>query len=242
MHEFSIDVRKGCAHDAATGCSECKVKIFSLCSVLTGAELDEIERMNTPKRFAFGETLASQDLPMASVFTVTDGVVRLHRLLPDGRRQILGFALPGDFLGLSLSGAYTFTAEAVTDVQVCSFRREPFLAFVTSHAHFLKRLHEFASYELTLAQDQMVVLGRRTAEERVAQFLMTLRARLARLGHTSATIPLPMNRQDIADYLGLTIETVSRTLTKLAKARTIVIVPDGVRLLNADSLGSLIAA
>jgi CRP/FNR family transcriptional regulator len=97
-------------------------------------------------------------------------------------------------------------------------------------------LHEFAGHELSLAQDQMLLLGRRSAEEKIAAFLLNLQGRYGRIGVTSVTVPLPMSRQDIADYLGLTIETVSRTMTKLAREKLLVIVPDGVRLLDRPRL------
>lgn len=103
----------------------------------------------------------------------------------------------------------------------------------------MKKLHEFASHELTLAQDQIVLLGRRSAEERIAAFLISLRDRMRRVGHVSITLPLPMSRQDIADFLGLTIETVSRTFTKLSKDKRILIVPDGVRLIDTERLEKL---
>ena len=85
----------------------------------------------------------------------------------------------------------------------------------------------------------MLLLGRRSAEERVAAFLLGMRDRLLRLGHHSVTLPLPMSRQDIADYLGLTIETVSRTITKMAKNKLLLVVPDGIRLLDSARLGAL---
>jgi CRP/FNR family transcriptional regulator len=88
----------------------------------------------------------------------------------------------------------------------------------------------------------MLLLGRRTADEKVAAFLLNLQARYGRIGAMSVNVPLPMSRQDIADYLGLTIETVSRTLTKLAKEKTVLVVPDGVRLLSTDRLDQLAAA
>lgn len=193
--------------------------------------------MSHGARYAAHEVLVSQGGAAEHVFTVTEGVVRLYRLLADGRRQVLGFALPGDFLGLSLLDVYGFSADAVTDTKVCRFPRKAFVAYVDQRPHLMRRLHEFASHELSLAQDQMVLLGRRAADERVAAFLISLRDRLRRLGHTSPNLPIPMSRQDIADYLGLTIETVSRTLTKLAKAKSIVVVPDGVRLLRESELG-----
>ena len=137
---------------------------------------------------------------------------------------------------------YGVAAEAVTEVRVCRFARSAFLGYVDGRPHLLRRLHEFAGHELSLAQDQMLLLGRRTAEEKVAAFLLNLQARYARIGKTSVNVPLPMSRQDIADYLGLTIETVSRTLTRLAREKALLVVPGGVRVLNAGRLEQLAAA
>jgi CRP/FNR family transcriptional regulator len=137
---------------------------------------------------------------------------------------------------------YGVAAEAVSEVKVCRFARLAFLGYVDSRPHLLRRLHEFAGHELSLAQDQMLLLGRRTAEEKVAAFLLNLQTRYGRVGTISVNVPLPMSRQDIADYLGLTIETVSRTLTKLAREKTLLVVPDGVRLLSAGRLEQLAVA
>jgi len=234
---------KACVHydAAARSCSKCNVRLVSVCAVLSPAELQEIEAMSRGARFTAREALVSQASPADSVFTVTEGVVRLYRLLTDGRRQVLGFALPGDFLGLSLFDVYSFSADAVTDTVVCSFPRKSFIAYAGQRPHLMGRLHEFASHELSLAHDQMVLLGRRTAEERVGAFLIMIRDRLRRLGHNAPTLPLPMSRQDIADHLGLTIETVSRTFTRLANAKTIVVVPEGVRLLRERELEQIAA-
>jgi cAMP-binding proteins - catabolite gene activator and regulatory subunit of cAMP-dependent protein kinases len=185
--------------------------------------------------------LFAQDDPAESVYNLTEGMVRLYKLLPDGRRQIVGFALPGDFLGLALEDNYSFSADAVTTAISCRFSRRIFESYVDQTPALLKRLHQSATYELTLAREQMVLLGRRSAEERIAAFLVGLRDRLYRIGYQSATLNLPMSRQDIADFLGLTIETVSRTFTKLAKDKVILIVPDGVRFLKTEKLETMAA-
>ena len=117
-----------------------------------------------------------------------------------------------------------------------------YAALIDTKPHLLRRLHEFATHELTLPQQQMMLLGRRSAEERVVSFLQTMQERWAALGKPSVTVPLPMSWQDIADFLGLTIETVSRTFTKLAKDKTILIVPDGVRLLNLPRIAQMAAS
>ncbi|WP_371421024.1 Crp/Fnr family transcriptional regulator [Tardiphaga sp.] len=232
-----------CKHGrGGNGCDDCKVRLFSVCGALEPAELDELDRLSQVKNFPAKTMLFDQGALAGSVFNVTEGIVRLYKSLPDGRRQIVGFALPGDFLGLALMDRYGVAAEAVTPVRVCRFSRAAFLTYVDGKPHLLRRLHEFAGHELSLAQDQMLLLGRRTADEKVAAFLLNLQARYGRIGAKSVNIPLPMSRQDIADYLGLTIETVSRTLTKLAREKTVVVVPDGVRLLSTDRLDQLAAA
>jgi CRP/FNR family transcriptional regulator len=201
-----------------------------------------LEAMAGDAAFAAKETMFIQGEEADAVYTITAGLARLYKLLPDGRRQIVGFALPGDFLGLAMRERYGFSADAVEPVAACRFSRAAYSAFVDARPHLLRRLHEFATHELTLAQDQMMLLGRRTAEEKLVSFLLHMRDRWARLGRASVTVPLPMSRQDIADSLGLTIETVSRTFTKLAKDKAIAIVPDGVRLMNLERLETLAAA
>lgn len=242
---FAIDMCStagpNCSHRREGACADCKVRLVSICAALRPDELEALEAMSHSIRFGAKTTLFSQDEAADHVYNVTDGTVRLFKLLPDGRRQIVGFALPGDFLGLALLERYGVSAEAVDDVTVCRFQRRAFTAYLDAKPHLLRRLHEFASHELSLAQEQMVLLGRRSAEERVAAFLVGLRGRLARIGHKSVTLPLPMSRQDMADFLGLTIETVSRTMTRLAKDKAILIVPDGVRLTGPARLEALAA-
>lgn len=230
-----------CKH-ARGACDDCKVRLFSVCAALEPGELDELDHLSQVKNYPAKTMLFDQGAQAGAVFNVTEGVVRLYKSLPDGRRQIVGFALPGDFLGLAMMDRYGVAAEAVSPARVCRFSRSAFLSYVDGKPHLLRRMHEFAGHELSLAQDQMLLLGRRNADEKVAAFLLNLQARYARIGQKSVTVPLPMSRQDIADYLGLTIETVSRTLTKLAKDKALVVVPDGVRLLSMDKLDALAAA
>ena len=230
-----------CRHGRGTnGCDDCKVRLFSVCGALESSELEELDRISQAKVFPAKVTLFEQGALAGSVFNVTEGIVRLYKSLADGRRQIVGFALPGDFLGLALMDRYSVAAEAVTDVRVCRFARQAFLSYVDARPHLLRRLHEFAGHELSLAQDQMLLLGRRTAAEKIAAFLLNLQTRYSRIGASSITVPLPMNRQDIADYLGLTIETVSRTLTRF-RSEGLIEIPcqSEVVILNRRKLESL---
>ncbi|TNC08046.1 cyclic nucleotide-binding domain-containing protein [Methylobacterium terricola] len=224
------------------GCADCKVRLISVCSVLEPTELEELEALSHHLTLDKGQTLFGQDEPAGSVFNVIEGALRLTRLLPDGRRQVMGFALPGDFLGLALQVRYSVSAEALGPVRTCRFGREDFAAVVEAKPHLLRSLHERAGYELTLSQEQMLLLGRRTAEEKVAAFLLSLRDRYARIGHSSVTVELPMGRQDMADHLGLTIETVSRILNRLDRAHAVLLVPGGARLIDLSRLERMAAS
>lgn len=229
-----------CPNSKATvDCAQCRVRALSLCDALDPGELTELDKLATSMSVGAKETLFEQDQPSESVYNVTAGSVRLYKLLPDGRRQVVGFALPGDFLGLSMSEKNAFSADALTPTTACRFSRQDYSAFLDAKPHLLRRLHSMASHELSLAQDQMVILGRRTAEERIAAFLIGLRNRWMRVNGNRVHVPLPMTRQDIGDFLGLTVETVSRLMTRLAREKAIVIVPDGVRLLDVPRLERL---
>lgn len=226
----------GAVTPVESGCLVCKVRLVSVCASLSVDELQMLESLAHETVFPAKETLFTQGQPAHSVYNITAGVVRLYKLLPDGRRQIVGFALPGDFLGLAMRDSFGFSADAIDTVTACAFSRSAYSALVEEKPHLLRRLHQFATHELTLAQEQMMLLGRRTAEEKLICFLLAMQERWAKLRKSSVTVPLPMSRQDIADFLGLTIETVSRTFTKLTKDKTILIVPDGVRLMNLDHM------
>ena len=228
-------------HGTASHCAHCAVRPYSACGALEHDELEKLEALSRSNCYAQRQQLFAQDEDAHSVYNITSGSVRLYRLLPDGRRQVVGFAIPGDFLGLSLAERTVYGAEALTSVTVCRFDREQFSSFVDEHPQLLRRLYDLANHELSLAQEQMVLIGRRTAEERVICFLVGLRKRWAHINNNSVTVPLPMTRQDIADFLGLTIETVSRAISKLARERALLVVPDGVRLLDAARLEAVAA-
>lgn len=225
-------------------CASCTVRLFSICGALDQADLVQFDRIAHHVKLAPNETLFMVGQDATSVHGLTAGVVRLYKLLPDGRRQVIGFALPGDFLGTVPSDRYSFSADAVGWVSLCQFPREAFAKFIERRPKLLIRINEFVARELMRAQEQMLLLGRCTAEERVASFLVgwRQRQRIAHIGYGRQIIALPMGRQDIADYLGLTIETVSRTLTQFERQEMLIIVSSGIRLLDPAKVAAVAAA
>jgi CRP/FNR family transcriptional regulator len=223
-------------------CLDCSVRQFSICAALDRDEVREFGHLGRHIHFAPGETVFAQEDMTAAFYNLLDGVMRLYKLLPDGRRQIVGFALPGDFLGMAASSHHGFSADAIGPVTVCRFGRAAFSRFAEDKPHLLRRINELTVRELNQARDHMVLLGRRSAEEKVASFLVGWRDRLGELRDDSADVPLPMSRLDIADYLGLTIETVSRTFTKLERDGVLDIVPGGICLRDPSRVKALAAA
>jgi len=226
----------------AQPCAECAVRPFAICAALEPAEMQQLEQLGHHVHFRPGQAVFAQDAAAGFCYILLEGVVRLYKLLPDGRRQIVGFALAGDFIGVAAGERHGFSADAVGPVVVCRFARDLFTRFAALKPNLLRRINEFEAGELNRARDQMVLLGRRSAEEKVAVFLVCWRDRLARLGQAAAAVPLPMGRLDIADYLGLTVETVSRTFTKLERDGVIEILPGRVRLLDAVRVEAIAAA
>lgn len=220
-------------------CTDCEIKGQSMCSALEAEEFDALERIGRTQGYSAKTTIFEQGRDAGFVYNLTAGTLRLSKLLPDGRRQIVGFAMPGDFLGLDFEPTHSFTADSLTPAKLCQFSRIGFNDMLDEKPRVLRRLMTMASHELAMAQEQMVVLGRRTAEEKIAAFLVGMRNRYARIHGPSVHVPLPMTRLDIGDYLGLTVETVSRMMTRMAREKTIVIVPDGVRLLDVAKLERL---
>jgi CRP/FNR family transcriptional regulator len=210
------------------------------CHSLLLDELGLPDAMMSDVRYAHHEILFDQDDPDDCVQVVTNGAVRLYRTLADGRRSVLGFALPGDFLGLSINDGRAMSAEALGSVSTYKISRQAFSELVDSNPRWMHMLHDEVSHELSLAYDHMTLLGRYTARERTAAFLVTLRNRWKRANGKSVHVALPMTRGDIGDYLGLTIETVSRMISTLVREKLIMIVPDGVRILDFARLEAIV--
>ena len=198
-------------------CRRCEVRHLAFCGALDPQYLDEIQAIMHTKTLAPGDHAINEGDEAVSVFNVVSGCIKLYKLLPDGRCQITGFLLPGDFCGIETEGTYAYSAAAVEPTEICSMPRKKLDAVFARRPELQRRLLAIVSHELSVAQEQMLLLGRKTATERVAAFLISLSERGKRIGWPADPIHLPMTRADIADYLGLTIETVSRTMTSLRK-------------------------
>lgn len=234
--------RHACSHAHSGGnCEDCKIRLVSVCAAFEREDLEALQAMAQPVHFGARETLFLENDDSDAAFTVTDGVIRLYRIFADGRRQVLEFLLPGDFISIEGGGHHGFSADAITDVALCRFPKNQFATVVDHRPHVLQRLYETSARELIDSRDHMMALGQRSASEKVAWFLIHLRNRWMRMALASNTIPVPMSRQDIADYLGLTIETVSRTLSNFARERKIAIVPHGIELLDVKKMERLAA-
>ena len=168
-------------------------------------------------RFDRDEEVFAEEEPADFVYKVISGAVRDVRILSDGRRQVGAFHLPGEVFGLECGEFHAYTAEAVADSEIALVRRSVLDRTAETEAGAARKLWNLTSRDMGRLQDHMLLLGRKNAAERVRSFLLGM----ARRGGTTRIVDLPMSRTDIADYQGLTIETVSRTLTQLVRDRAI---------------------
>ncbi len=196
-------------------CEGCEVRDKAVCGVLDCDDLETFKNLGRTVKLSAGQVLFHEGDPVTRVFTLTRGTLKLYNLLADGRRHVTGFVYPGGFLGISMDEEHVFSAEALDDAQLCWFPRNRFDGFVDKHSPMERELYRMAAHELASAHQQMVLLGRKTATERLATFLIVL------AGGGRDLVRLPMSRSDIADYLGLTKETVSRVLSAFRRDRLI---------------------
>lgn len=224
-------------------CAGCEVRNSAVCGILDCGDLARFKGLGWTLKLSPGQTLFHEGDPTTRVFTLTKGTLKLYKLLPDGRRHVTGFMNPGDFLGISVDDEHAFSAEALEDAQLCWFPRKRFDDFVEDHLSMERELYRMAAHELAAAQRQMLLLGRKTAQERLATFLIGLADRDAMEGGGSPVIRLPMSRSDIADYLGLTKETVSRVLSAFRRDRLIRLrAIDEIEIVHAERLEQLAEA
>jgi CRP/FNR family nitrogen fixation transcriptional regulator len=177
---------------------------------------DTLELMGALMPFGRNSEIYGENEPADYLYKVVSGTVRTYKVLVDGRRQIGGFHLAGDIFGFETGEEHTFSAEAITDCKILVIKRSAVIALAARDNDIARQMWALTARELQRVQDHIMVLIK-SAQERVAGFLLEMADRVPGGG----AVELPMSRQDIADYLGLTIETVSRTLTQLEKTAAI---------------------
>lgn len=181
-----------------------------------------LEGMKDYRSFKAGETIVWRGEPLEFVASVVSGVATLSKTMEDGRTQMVGLLLPSDFIGRPGRKTIDFDVVATDDVTLCRFHRARFEQLVQDTPHIAERLMELALDELDAARDWMVLLGRKTAREKICTFIEMLTRRLdPEQSKTDQQIDLHMTRDQIANYLGLTLETVSRQFNALKKEKII---------------------
>ena len=202
-------------------CDTCVVRNRAICSSLDGEELKTLNNIGRRRTLAPGESLMWEGEDSVLVANVIDGVLKLSTGTEDGREQIVGVVYPSDFIGRPFGATSGHGVTALTEAKVCVFSRRDFDEFARSHPSLEHRLLERTLAELDRTRRWMLLLGRKSASEKVATFILEMSERLvdptceALTGEPVSRFALPFSRQQVADVLGLTIETVSRQLTRL---------------------------
>ncbi len=240
---------------ATQDCGDCPIRYRAVCAHCDADELMQLEAMKYYRSFAAGQTIVMAGEPMGFVASVVTGAATLSQTMEDGRRQMVGLLLPSDFVGRPGRAAAAYEVTAVSDTVLCCFRRQPFESLIRDTPHVAGRLLEMTLDELDAAREWMLLLGRKTAREKIASLLAILGRRdaaLRRSGNASTVrFELPLTREQMADYLGLTIETVSRQIGALKRDGVVelqgsrgILVPDFERLLDEaadDSDGGVLS-
>lgn len=200
------------------------------------ASLSQIFQFSPAETVAAGKVICWEGDAAEHLFQVVEGVVRLQRIIGEGRRVITSFLFPGDLIGAGMHETYRFTAEAVSEGKLRRVSCKSFHQEIARSERLQPEYIALLSQEMAAAHEQMVLLSKKNAEERLCSFVLWLASRSQQLAGNLLTVP--MNRQDIADYLGLTIETVSRTISKLASRH--VLAPIGRHDLKISSYEKLV--
>lgn len=211
-------------HDSklsAPNCGDCPIRHRAVCARCEADELASLEQMKYYRSFQAGQTVIWSGDRMDFVASVVTGIATLTQTMEDGRRQMVGLLLPSDFVGRPGRQAAAYDVTAATDLVMCCFRKKPFEEMMGATPHIAQRLLEMTLDELDAAREWMLLLGRKTAREKIASLLAIIARRDASLKLKAAkgamAFDLPLTREEMADYLGLTLETVSRQMSALKR-------------------------
>ncbi len=224
-------------------CQHCAVRNLAVCGAMSDQQLRRLNEIAHLRKYAVGQTIMSHEEPVTFFANIISGAIKLTKTTADGRQQIVGLLFPPDFLGRAFRRNNPYFAEAASDVELCIFPNEAFERLVEAYPELKQRLFERTLDELDAARDWMLLLGRKTAAEKVASFLLLLARRSLITGCSSGgdavgiEFNLSIKRADMADYLGLTVETVSRQLTRLKIAGIVKI--NGTRRIKVPVIRAL---
>jgi CRP/FNR family transcriptional regulator len=206
-------------------CNVCPIRDRAVCAHCDGEDLAELEGMKFYRRFEAGQVVVWAGDRVDFLGSVISGMAGLTQQMEDGRTQIVGLLLPSDFLGRPGREVAAYTVTATSDLLLCCFRRKPFEKLLSDNPRVATRLLEMTLDELDAARDWLLLLGRKSAREKIASLLVILARREAALikrrPEGRIAIELPLTREAMADYLGLTLETVSRQMSVLRREEVI---------------------
>lgn len=221
-------------------CASCEARHKGVCGALTPEQLVELSKNASRHKVQRGQELVGDAETVTTYSNILTGVAKLSKTMPDGRQQIVGLQFAPDFLGRPYDEESRLNVEAATDLHICSFPRSAFDRMMDHTPGLEKRVFKQTLRELDEARDWMLTLGRKTATEKIASFLLLI-ARYTDPTHSESKVAfdLPLQRADIADFLGLTIETVSRQLTKLATKGIIKVQNRHIEVPNVERLSAV---
>lgn len=218
-------------------CPNCLTQGLSGCGAIGEAAMSELSRILSRHTIEPRTTLTSEGDTAERISIVLDGVASASKYLNDGRRQIIGFLYARDLIGVPHEDTYFSTVEAITELQICSFPRRDFEAVMHNHRSFDTAMMHVISNELLEAQEHMAVLGRLSIRERLATFICRTWHRQRQINADLDTIALPMSRYHIADYLGMSMENVSRGLRQFEREGLIALsTPHALKVLNGQAM------
>ncbi|WP_421580958.1 Crp/Fnr family transcriptional regulator [Shinella sp. M31] len=220
-----------------SGCNACEARGEGICGVLSPQQLARLAKHSKRRTIAAGCELVSQGEEAATYSNVLSGVLKLAKTMADGRQQIVGLQFAPSFAGRPYSHRSAYAVEAASETRICTFPRQPMDLLALEVPELGHRLHEQALSELDEAREWMLTLGRKDALEKISTLLLYMARRLDPGDHDKKCFELSLSRQEIGDYLGLTIETVSRQFTRLRKLRAIEL--ENLRLVRVPNVGRL---
>jgi len=208
-------------------CSACQIRERAICSRCDDDELQMLEKIKYYRSFSAGDAIVWRGDSTDFLGSVVSGTATLGHTMKDGRRQMVGLLQPSDFIGRPGRALAPYDVTAITDLVLCCFQRAPFERLVESTPHISRRLLEMTLDELDVARQWMLLLGRKTAREKIASLFIMLATRAATLGGKElsgqVTFDLPLTREVMADCMGLTLETVSRQISALRREGLVVL-------------------